>query len=171
MKNIFEKLEIKTEKILLRPMTKNDLEFFTNLRNKSLKFLHTGKRYTLEEAKIWFRKNRPAFFIIQKEGKSVGYIRTSDWDHHNKNVYVGADILPNEQGKGIGYFALKLFIDYLFKKEKMNKVSLEVLDFNKPAQALYKKLGFKIEGTRKDHVKKGKNYVDSIIMALRNSDR
>lgn len=164
-----EDIILKSENITIRPMKSADVKFFTTLRNKCVKFLHTGKKYTVAEAYIWFKKAKPGYFIIEYLGESAGYIRTSEWDFYSKNVYIGADIEPKFRKKGIATEAYEMFIGYLFKKMKFNKVSLEVLDFNVAALSLYKKLGFKKEGVRKHHVRKGKKYVDSVIMSRINT--
>ncbi|MBI5044637.1 MAG: GNAT family N-acetyltransferase [Candidatus Levybacteria bacterium] len=151
-------------------MKSTDLDFFVSLRNKCVAYLHDSRKFSLSDAKRWFKTTNPQYFVIEFEGSKVGYIRTSAWDLQNKNVYVGADIEPKYRKKGFAFEALKLFIDFLLREKKFNKVSLEVLDFNTPAISLYKKLGFKKEGVRRHHVKKGNRYVDSLIMGFLRAD-
>ena len=65
---------------------------------------------------------------------------------------------------GIGRILIKGLLDW-GKENKINKkISLYVFSTNKNAIALYKKMGFKIEGRfRRDMIINGK-YVDSVAM-------
>lgn len=162
---------LKSERLTIRPMEASDLPFFVKLRNRCVKWLHDDRRFSLTQTKKWFALLSDSYYIIELHGETAGYIRTSNWDLYNKNVYIGADIEPSYRRQGVASESLRIFINFLFTKQKFNKVSLEVLDFNTSARHLYKKLGFEIEGRRKHHVKKGKKYVDSIIMAIHRPSR
>jgi RimJ/RimL family protein N-acetyltransferase len=63
-------------------------------------------------------------------------------------------------------------LDTLFTELDLNKVSLEVLETNLRAIHLYKKLGFVIEGVKREEVKTSSgDYVDSIVMSLLKEER
>ena len=70
------------------------------------------------------------------------------------------------QGKGIGTFAVKSIVDHAFFNLNLRRIQLEVLDYNQTAQKLYKKIGFVEEGRRRKAVYKDGQYVDEIIMGL-----
>lgn len=145
-------------------MKEADMGFFNSLRNICAPFLHNDRRFSLSETKKWFKKSTNKYFIVEYDSEKAGYIRTSEWDFTNKSVYVGVDIDPKFRKRGIASDALGLFIDNILKSKKINKVSLEVLDFNKPAISLYKKLGFKEEGRIENYVNRNGKPRDSIIM-------
>ena len=69
-------------------------------------------------------------------------------------------------GKGIGYEACKLLIDFGFKILKRRKIYLAVYESNPAAKKLYDKLGFVLEGTLRKHVQVNGNYYDKYIMGL-----
>jgi RimJ/RimL family protein N-acetyltransferase len=48
----------------------------------------------------------------------------------------------------------------------VRKIELHVFPHNDAAIALYEKLGFRREGYRKEHYRRGEGYVDAILMAL-----
>ena len=61
------------------------------------------------------------------------------------NIHIGRFVLnPLKTGAGLGTEALKEFIDFIFKDEKIHSISLTVFDFNKSAKRVYDKLGFEI---------------------------
>ena len=49
----------------------------------------------------------------------------------------------------------------------MRKLELHVFPWNEPAIRLYEQFGFEREGLRRDHYRRGGEYVDAILMALR----
>ncbi|MFA5644233.1 MAG: GNAT family protein [Patescibacteria group bacterium] len=73
------------------------------------------------------------------------------------------------RGKGIGKQAMEWIIEYGFKKLRLHKINLGVIEDNKIAVKLYKKLGFKIEGKMIDEVYNNKFY-NFLTMALFRKD-
>ena len=164
------KNSIEGNKVRLRLMVFNDLPFLIAVRNESRHFLHDVRKYSLEDSVRWWDKEHPSFLVIElHNGTPVGYIRTSNWDHDNKHVMIGADIHPDHRRNGYAFEAYELYLDELFS-HGMNKVSLEVLALNEKAIALYEKLGFIYEGTKREEVLRSGKYIDSIIMSILRSE-
>ena len=150
-----------------RKITKDDLYILNCIRNTYCKeFLHDSRYFTVNETKEWSEKTKPDYYIIFNDDIRIGYFRLSNYSRENRNIYVGADIDPNWTGKGLGYLAYIKFLPFLFEEYILNKVSLEVLSTNERAINLYKKLGFVIEGVKRQEVFKKDKYVDSIIMSI-----
>ena len=144
-----------------------DVPFVNDVRNRYAEdFLHTNNQYTLEESYDWFLKTNPDFWIIFKNELRVGYFRLSNYSSENKNIYIGADISEEFSGKGIATESYKKFIPFVFEKYNLNKISLEVLSTNERAIHLYKKLGFKLEGIKREEILKKEKFVDSILMSI-----
>ena len=148
------------------PMQYEDLPFFNEVRNLSREFLHDNTEYTLEETESWFSDTDPSFFILWKDFRKIGYFRTSNFSKQNKNIYIGADIHPDFRGNGYGYLSYVEFINNIFEKNDIHKISLEVLATNHIATNLYKKLGFVHEGCKRQEVCRGDEFIDSNIMSL-----
>lgn len=145
----------------------NDLQFLQEVRNLfAEEFLHDSRKFTIQETTNWFIENSPAYWVIKVNGEKIGYFRTSNHSIVNKNIYIGADIHPNYQGKGYAQEAYKMFIPMIFAEYDLHKISLEVLATNQRAIHIYKKLGFVYEGTKRQEVLKNGKYVDSIIMSI-----
>jgi RimJ/RimL family protein N-acetyltransferase len=148
-------------------LTLDDLSFLNEVRNECCEiYLHDSDKFTLEETINWFNKTKPMFWMIKLDGEKVGYFRTSNYSSKNKNIYVGADLHKNFRGKGIAYESYCKFIPMLFEKMDLHKISLEVLESNQRGINLYKKLGFKIEGIKRDEVYKNGAWVNSIMMSI-----
>ena len=148
-------------------ITQDDLEFLNQVRNLyASEYLHDSRTFTLEETKNWYLLSKPDYRIIWEDEKRVGYFRLSNYSKVNNNIYIGADIHPTYANKGIGYRAYTQFIPMLFEENNLNKISLEVLSTNKRAIHLYKKLGFLVEGIKREETLKNGVYIDSIIMSI-----
>ena len=59
-----------------------------------------------------------------------------------------------------------LFLSFLFNYFGLHKITLEVLSTNERAINLYKKIGFVLEGVKRDEVLKSGKWIDSIIMSI-----
>jgi|GEM_PF-6159648 len=64
------------------------------------------------------------------------------------------------------FAVMQLLKRYGFRDLKLHKIELAVYEFNKRGIKLYKKMGCKIEGVRKEHLFYGKKYYDEILMGL-----
>lgn len=126
----------------IREMSLNDIEFFNEVRNQSVDFLHDNTQYSLEDNIKWFENTQPRFFILEVDSDPVGYFRTSEWI--DNSLYIGMDIHPKFRGLGYANPAYELFINKLKDEYEIKKVYLEVLNTNKRALNIYNKLGFTI---------------------------
>ncbi|UUV17995.1 GNAT family N-acetyltransferase [Fusobacteria bacterium ZRK30] len=78
----------------------------------------------------------------------------------------GISVLKDYWGNRIGYNLLSHLIEWVKDNKAIKKINLEVREDNKSAIALYKKLGFELEGTiRKNFFADGK-YYDSHVMGM-----
>lgn len=78
--------------------------------------------------------------------------RVSPRTAHHRNTSIGIKLLREHQGKGYGGEALDWMLDWAFRHAGMHTVSLTAVDFNQSAIGLYRKLGFRVEGRRKEVV-------------------
>lgn len=157
------------ELITLRDMEFEDLPFFLGVRNACREFLHDNAKFSLRECIEWWDTYNPMFYIMEHDGTPVGYVRISSWDAENKHVHMGADIHPDHRRLGYAQEAYRLTLGYLFSCH-VNKVALEVLSTNQPALALYRKIGFKTDGVKRAELRRGGQFVDSVIMSILSSE-
>jgi len=96
----------------------------------------------------------------------VGRVRFFDMNTQNRSAELGLLIDPDEQGKGYGLAALQLLCRFLIKSRGLNKVHAQTASFNKAAQALLKKAGFKLDGTLRHHYFYDGEYHNGLVYSL-----
>ena len=70
------------------------------------------------------------------------------------------------RGKGYGKKAIDLVLEYGFEHLNLHRIYLDTLESNTSAIGLYKKVGFKEEGRKKQHIYKNGKYFDLICMCI-----
>lgn len=97
--------------------------------------------YPLSYDKI---KGLENLFSIFNEQDFIGVIQEVQID--KDNIHIGRFVLdPRKTGLGLGSEALKDFIDFIFKDDRIRSITLTVFDYNQNAKRLYEKLGFEID--------------------------
>lgn len=152
--------EIIGEKVILAQIPDSD-EFYELyhkwLCNKELKFKlgEEDMEYTLKEIKKMHDEwkndfKNMTFCILNKQTKEpVGDINIFDSEEFG-NLPEISIMIGEHSGKGFGTEASQLLLDFAFKELGLNEINLSVYKDNVPAIGLYKKLGFKIIGEKKD---------------------
>lgn len=121
--------------LVLRPITKNDLEWCRKIRNTNRKFFFDSNNVTVKQQEKWFTTLRTPFFIIEYGGRRVGTISIKKVS----NTHEINNVLIDRQYRRQGIF--KKVIELVIKKFGL-PLSIEVKAKNKEAQEAYKKLGF-----------------------------
>ena len=70
------------------------------------------------------------------------------------------------RGSGMGEEALRLVLGFAFQSLNLNRVYLNVSADNSAALALYRKVGFAVEGTQRQHCYVAGRYLDIVSMAI-----
>lgn len=156
--------------IAFRELQSEDLPFLLSVRNECRAMLHDDTAFTLAQAQAWFAAARPRFYLVTLDGAPVGYMRTSQWDDANRHVYVGLDLHADHRGKGLAEQAYLAFLRFLFDDCGLNKVSLEVLSHNERAQRLYRRLGFVLEGVKRQEIWRDGRWLDSLLFSMLKSE-
>ena len=79
---------------------------------------------------------------------------------------MGMGIMPSHRGQGGGTLLLQTAIDWCRAQPEIDWFDLGVFADNPPAQALYRKFGFKEIGRRDDYFRIDGATVDNIEMTL-----
>jgi len=97
----------------------------------------------------------------------IGQIDLFRIDWKNRSTEMGMVIGDTQlHNQGIGTEAIQLLQQFVFQQLNLNRLQLEVFDYNERAIACYKKCGFKEEGRmRQKYFSKG-IYSDIIIMGI-----
>jgi RimJ/RimL family protein N-acetyltransferase len=164
---------LKGKKVILRPIRLSDAPRFVKWLNDTgiTKFLQRRKRLTLKQEKKWISealrsKSQKSFIIETSSGVCVGCTGLAlNLDHHRATfgIFIGE---KNYWNQGLGSEAARLVLGYGFGKLKLHRIELGVLEYNPRAMKVYKRLGFKKEGVRRDHILYSGKYYDDIHMGL-----
>ncbi|WP_412030343.1 GNAT family N-acetyltransferase [Deinococcus yunweiensis] len=111
------------------------------------------------------------FMIIHPESGLIGHVGLYEIDHRIRMgefaILIGD---KNYWGRGIGESATRFMINYGFDNLNLNRVQLEVLSTNQRAIKLYERVGFTLEGTRRQVQYKDGQYIDSHLMSVLRND-
>lgn len=108
------------------------------------------------------------FTICRKEDDEpigqTAFVRI-DWIGRNGIFFLG---LANKENwsKGYGLETVRLMLKYAFETLNFHRVELRVADENPAGIHIYKKVGFKHEGTQRDAMYHDGRYVDFHIMGI-----
>ncbi|MFD1778504.1 GNAT family N-acetyltransferase [Fredinandcohnia salidurans] len=107
-----------------------------------------------------------AIFVAEEKSQLIGFLMAIGGNaRRNKHsVYIVVGILKDSRGKGVG---TKLF-DELEKwalMHKIHRLELTVVTRNVAGLALYQKMGFEIEGTKRDSLLIDGEFVDEYYMS------
>ncbi|MBC8591363.1 GNAT family N-acetyltransferase [Wansuia hejianensis] len=108
-------------------------------------------------------------FIIAHKGTEeyIGQLDLIKIDWLNRVGTIGIVIGTKENlGKGYGTEAIKLLQGFAFNELNLNKLELEVRDYNKRAISCYKKCGFIEEGIIRENYYIDGKYTDTIRMGV-----
>jgi [ribosomal protein S5]-alanine N-acetyltransferase len=166
---------LKAEQIFLRPITFNDVNenYLAWLNDPDVMQGIATSGYTLENLKTYVseRLSNPnvVFFAICSNDtqEHIGNVKI-DFHDKNSNVSELGLLIGNKSywGKGVGYEACKLAMQYGFSQIKLRKIFLAVYENNPNAKKLYEKLGFKLEGTLRKHVAVNGVFYDKYLMGI-----
>ena len=109
--------------------------------------------------------------IELKETKEIiGMVSLMNVDYDNKNAEIGYWLGKKYWGKGIMKEAIKLILDFGFKKLKLVRIYAKVMHPNITLAKLLEKSGFKYEGRmRKTILRRGK-WMDDLRYSILNSE-
>lgn len=127
---------------------------------------------TLEAERKWvssFQGNPNKILLVALVDFEIAGILDFSSGHRQRIAHTGdfgMSVSRESRGNGVGGALLQALLDWAKQNGQLEKINLQVHATNLPAQALYKKFGFEVEGIRKRDLKYGPNeYVDSILMA------
>jgi RimJ/RimL family protein N-acetyltransferase len=111
-------------------------------------------------------ENNSNIFLAEAENELTGYLiaRGGSASRNQHSAYLVIGIMERHRGSGVG---TKLF-EELFawaNKVKIHRLELTVVTQNTAGLGLYKKMGFEIEGTKKDSLFVDGNYINEYYMS------
>jgi RimJ/RimL family protein N-acetyltransferase len=106
--------------------------------------------------------------MTKTDARPVGKVSYFNVNMANRSAELGCLINPDERLKGYASEGLKLLISYLFNIKKLNKVHAQTGEFNSGSTALLESLGFRLDGTlREHHMYNDRLYSDLVFSLLK----
>lgn len=161
--------------IFLRALEPTDLDFLYKVENEEAIWevsdtITPYSRYLLKDYlansyKDIYEAKQLRLAITELRSKNVlGFIDLYDFDPKNKRAGVGVIIFDKaHRNKGIGKEVLSIMTDYCFNKLGLHQLYANIGEQNKVSIQLFKYLGFKEIGVKKDWRYTANGYEDEIL--------
>jgi diamine N-acetyltransferase len=168
---------IRGERVFLRPAERSDIPTFVRWFNDAETLSYVLMRAPMSTAmeERWFEtmleshgKERFLFVICRLEdGVAIGNCGLFDINYVDGNAGIGITIGEKALwGQGLGTDAMFALLDFGFGQLRLERLWLEVYDFNARARRSYDKAGFKLEGVERHAVYKLGGYRDVQLMSI-----
>ena len=162
--------------ILIREIKEGDAEEFLSLCRRVdaetlFMMFEPGERpTTIEEQRCEIReillRDNQTIFVAENDGQLIGYLTACGgrYKRNRQTAYIITGILRGFTSQGIG---TKLFeeMEQWAKRKDIHRLELNVVAHNEAALALYRKMGFEIEGKKKHSLLINNTYADEYWMA------
>ncbi|MGE5342996.1 MAG: GNAT family N-acetyltransferase [Candidatus Omnitrophota bacterium] len=163
--------------IRLRPLRPEDASWTLELRydrQASKALMGYPFPVNIENEKNWISRlypqgeRRTVFLaLVERETQAfAGYISVKNINPIDGTAEFGIILGEAFRSKGYAGEAMTLFFNYLYQEIHLRKLTLHVLEDNRPALHVYKKVGFIEEGRLKAQVWQDGRYKDIIVMSI-----
>ena len=163
--------------VYLRPAERNDVPLFVrwlnDLRTTRTLLMFSPMSEILEER--WFDqmlehqgKDRWHFVVCRRaDDRPVGVLDLHEVDLRNGGASLGILIGdPADTGQGYGSDALRALVGFGFDQLRLERIQLDVFDYNDGARRVYERVGFRHEGTLRHAVYRDGAFHDVHRMAI-----
>lgn len=150
----------------------NDPEVTANLSDIFL-FPHTlNATENFLNAILEGKSAEKGFVIAHKDTEEyIGQIGLIDIDWRNRSAVLGIVIGSEEnRSKGYGTEAIRVLQEFVFNSLNLNKLELQLRDYNLRGYSCYLKCGFKEEGRKRQSYYIDGKYTDTILMGILKSE-
>ena len=165
----------------LRELERKDLAVINGWRNDPELIASLGAPFrfiNLDVDQKWFdsymqNRNSNVRCAIVEDGNDeiLGLVSLTGIDYINQSAHFHIMIGENNnQGKGIGTFAVNAMLRHAFYNMNLNRIELGVLAENVRAKHVYEKTGFKQEGVKRSAIYKNGKFVDILMYSIMKSE-
>lgn len=104
--------------------------------------------------------------VAEVESELIGYLFAVGEGIRRKqhSVYIAIGIRENERGKGRGTRLFQAMEEWA-KEKGIHRIELTVLEYNRDAIFLYEKMGFEVEGIKRDSLWINGSYANELYMS------
>ena len=154
---------LETERLILRQMTMDDLDFY--FKHFSVKEIEEGSGYPAPKDIDVATEEVQKFIIdlfergfgyrwgieLRGEGQLIGTCGFYLWDKEVRKAEIGYDLEPRCWGQGIMTEALGEMLRFGFEEMNLNRIQVKAVPWNKRSIGLVRRLGFRKEGVLRDN--------------------
>ena len=166
---------LRGSRVTLRPMSYDDVPLLMKWGSdpafRHYQWAREPGVFGEADARKWIeRMSRPgdsACWVLEHEGRPIGFANYRDHHPKGRSAEIGVGIGESGLwGKHLGRDALTALLRHLFEDLDLHRVGLSVVGFNDRAIAMYKAVGFEVEGIERDGVGTEDGFVDDVKMAI-----
>ncbi|MGW3649044.1 GNAT family N-acetyltransferase [Streptomyces sp. NPDC000878] len=160
------------EKTVLRPFTEADAEVIAEIVGdpEVIRFtFEPGTEITMERLRSWYgsRTDRLDLAVTDRvTGELVGEVVLYEWDRAGRSCTFRTLLGPRGRGRGLGTEATRLIVAYGFERLGLHRIELEAWGYNHRALRVYEKVGFVVEGVRREVQLRDGEWADAVLMAM-----
>ncbi|MEZ4668757.1 MAG: GNAT family protein [Anaerolineae bacterium] len=161
----------------LTPLSNSDVPTIARwqLDSEYLRLLDANPAYPKNESQIadWLRegqRGRDNFLFgirVTANDDLIGFVELGEvmWTH--RNAWLAIAIGERDyRGRGYGYEAMSLTLDFVFRELNLHRIQLTVFSYNEAAIRLYEKLGFHREGVFREHLERDGQRFDMYLYGI-----
>lgn len=163
------------EGITFRKLERTDLNDLLALKNESWWGTHSTQILNLDDQNKWFDSiPQNQLFLIgsssSNPNESIGVAVYTDIDLINRSLKISGSLFKKFRGQ-FSYRSFCAGLDFAFEMLNVNRVEAEVLEYHVTARILeINKLGFFLEGTKRQSVYKCGRYYNSLCLGMLRED-
>ncbi len=172
-------ITLKGDTIYLRALEPEDLEFIHTIENDETIWeisntiapysKYVIKQYLEQAHKDIFEVKQLRLVISSYKDEPLGMIDLFDFDFKNSRAGVGILVKEeNDRGKGYGYEALKLLVNYSFTHLGLHQLYCNISEENEASMRLFKSHDFKKVGLKKEWIHVNGSYKNEYLFQLIN---
>lgn len=163
------------DRTVLRPFTEADAEVMADIIEdpEVLRFTdESSEVFTLERLRSWYgsrsdQRDRLDLAVTDRaSGELVGEVVLYEWDAAARSCIFRTLIGPRGRNRGLGTEATRLIVGHGFEQLGLHRIQLEAYGHNHRALRVYEKVGFVVEGVRREADLRDGQWVDWVVMAI-----
>jgi RimJ/RimL family protein N-acetyltransferase len=166
-------------RVRLRPLREVDLPTLAKWRNdisdlvrySDVRFV-VPEHVFIEQVRNREKHDVAPFLLIEEKSSQqlIGHVNMYDYNRDDNHAFLGIYICPAKRSLYFGLEAFIIFVKYLFACFSLNKLYLDVFEYNPEAWQVIEKLGFQKEGEFKRHILYDGQYWTMFRFAMHRED-
>ncbi|MFJ2001542.1 GNAT family N-acetyltransferase [Streptomyces chartreusis] len=163
------------DRTVLRPFTEVDATVMAEIIEDPEVVRFTGEaseEFPMERLRSWYgsrsaQNDRLDLAVTDRAtGELVGEVVLYEWDATARSCTFRTLVGPRGRGRGIGTEATRLIVGHGFEQLGLHRIQLEAYGHNPRALRVYEKVGFVVEGVRREADFRDGQWLDWVMMAV-----